>query len=105
MTTNLEPVRLENMSATIAPTTDAKSGATLNGTSWLTDLLKTGITGYVAVETVKNQARQTGTVTTDAIPRIETAPASPAISPKVLYIVGGSLVVILLFVLFMGRRK
>lgn len=85
--------------------TDAASGATLNGSGWLTDFLKTGIAGYVAVQTVKNQNRAPGTVTTEEIPRVASPSPVSSLSPKTLYIVGGILVTVLLAVLFMGRRK
>lgn len=86
------------------PTTDAASGATLSGTSWLSNLIKDGLSGYIAVETIRAQKRQAGSVTTNDIPRVASpAPTESAISPRTLWLAGGVLVATLVLVLL--RRK
>lgn len=100
-----EGITAEPVRATTAPKTAAESGATLNGVGWLSDLLKTGVQGYVAVQTVKAQNRTPGAVTTEATPRIESAPASgvAGMTAKTWWIVGGLAAALL--VLLMLRRK
>ena len=93
------------MSDLATPPTDASSASTLNGSSWLGNLLRDAVTGYVAVETVRNQKRTTDSVTTLDPVRVGATPqTSPAISAQTLYIAGGLLVASLLALLFIRRK-
>lgn len=87
--------------------TDASSGKTLNGTSWLADLLKSGLAGYVAVQTVKAQNRNDNSVTTQAVPRVETAGPLGESGPswKTFMIVGGVILAAVIAALFLRGRK
>lgn len=66
------PVR-EPIQYGTTPPSAAASGSTLNGTSWLSNLLQTAIPAYVAVETVRAETRRPDGVTTQAPPRVESA--------------------------------
>jgi hypothetical protein len=88
------------------PSSDAASGATLNGTNWLTDILKTGLTGYVAVETLRAQRRDQGATTTQDVPRVGAPAASTdTLSPKAIAIGVGLFALAILAAIFIGRRK
>lgn len=93
-----------SLNKAMIPTTDAASGATLSGSGWLSNLLKEGLSGYIAVETVRAQRRQADSVLTQDIPRLDAPPAEPAISQKTLLLAGGIVAVSLVLVLFLRRK-
>lgn len=86
------------------PSSDAASGSTLNGSNWLTDLLKTGLAGYVAVETVRADRRNLGATTTQDVPRVGAPESSTTISPKAIAL-GVGLVAAALLAALLLRRK
>ncbi|MBA3849345.1 MAG: hypothetical protein C0502_05040 [Opitutus sp.] len=85
------------------PRTDAQTGATLDGSSWLSGLLKTAAEGWIAVETVRNQNRGAGTVTTDAPVRVGSAESSGLSQKTVIIGVGIALLALLLGLMFSRR--
>ncbi len=91
-----------------APITDAASGYTLNGSSWLSNLLKDGLSGYVALETIRAQKRQGDSVTTQDIPRVAApagaAPAIGGLNLQTVLIGVGAIAAAVTLVAFLRRK-